>query len=59
MQVRAFERYIPLNGHRPEKTCLPGFANNTGSDQPMHSRRLICAFVIRFLESIICNLALG
>ena len=38
---------------RREKTCLRGFANNTGSDQPAHPRRLIRAFVIRFLESII------
>ena len=40
-----------------EKTCLKGFANNTGTDQPAHPRSLISAFVIRFLESIICKLA--
>ena len=32
---------------------------NTGTDQPAHPRRLISAFIIRFLESIICNLATG
>ena len=37
-----------------EKICLRGFANNTGADQPAHSRSLISAFVIRFFESIIC-----
>ena len=31
-----------------------GFANNTGADQPAHPRSLIRAFVIHFLESIIC-----
>ena len=45
-----------LYGLQREKTCLRGFANNTGADQPAHSRSLISAFVIRFLESIICNL---
>ena len=42
-----------------EKTCLPGFANNTGADQPTHSRSLISTFVIRFLENFICKLATG
>ena len=36
-----------------------GFANNTGADQPAHPCRLISAFVIRFLESIIYGLATG
>ena len=42
-----------LCGPRREKTCLPGFANNKGADQPAHPRRLISAFVILFLESTI------
>ena len=42
------------DGPRREKTCLRGFANNTGADQPAHPRSLISAFVIRCLESIIC-----
>ena len=46
-------------GPRREKTCLRGFANNTGADQPALLRSLISAFVIRFLESIICYLASG
>ena len=46
-----------LFGPRREKTCLRGFANNIGADQPAHPRSLISAFVIRFLESIICTLA--
>ena len=45
-------RTIPY-GPRREKTCLRGFVNNTGAVQPAHLRRLISAFVIRFLESII------
>ena len=48
-----------LNGPQREKTCLRGFANNTGADQPAHPPSLISAFVIRFLKSIICKLATG
>ena len=33
-----------------------GFANNKDADQPVHLRRLISAFVIRLLESIISKL---
>ena len=39
---------------RPENLSS-GFANNTGADQPAHPRSLISAFVIHFLESIICR----
>ena len=39
-----------------EKTCLRRFANNKGADQPVHPRRLISVFVIRFLESTISKL---
>ena len=46
-------------GPRREKTCLRRFANNTGADQPAHTRSLISAFVIRYLESNICKLATG
>ena len=45
--------YGPLR----EKTCLRRFANNTGADQPAHPHRLISAFVILFLEGLICKLA--
>ena len=48
-----------LFGPRREKTCLRWFANNIGADQPAHPRSLISAFVIRFLERIICKLAAG
>ena len=44
-------------GPRREKTCLRGFANNTGADQPAHTHSLICPFVVRFLESIISRFA--
>ena len=46
-----------LIGPRREETCLRGFANNTGADQPAHQRSLISAFVIHFLVSIIYKLA--
>ena len=29
------------------------YANNKSADQPAHPRRLICAFVVRCLDSII------
>ena len=32
-------------------------ANNKGVDQPAHMRSLVSALVIRYLESIIVNLA--
>ena len=48
-------------GPRREKTRFPGgggrVANNTVSDQPVHPRSLISAFVIRFFEKFICKLA--
>ena len=31
-----------------EKTCLRGFVNNTGADQPAHTRSLISTIVFRF-----------
>ena len=40
-----------------EKTSLRGFANNIGADQPAHPCRLISAFVIRSLESLISKVA--
>ena len=50
---------VLLYGPRCEKNCLLGFANNTGTDQPAHPRSLISPVVIRFLESMICNIAAG
>ena len=46
-------------GPRHKRTCLRGFVNNTGADQPAHQRSLISTFVIDFLESTIFNLATG
>ena len=39
-----------------ENLFLP-YANNKGADQPAHPRSLISAFVVRYLDSIICILA--
>ena len=50
---------ISKYGPRREKTCLRAFANITGADQPAHPRSLISAFVVLFLESIICKFATG
>ena len=49
--------YLLSDGPRRDKTCLRGFANNKGADQPAHPRSLISAFVIRLLESTTFNLA--
>ena len=49
--------FINYNGPRRKKTCLWGFANNKGADQPAHPRSLISAFVFCILESIISRLA--
>ena len=35
-----------LFGPQHEKTCLRGFTNDTGADQPVHPRSLISAFLI-------------
>ena len=51
--------FTSLYGRQREKTCLWEFANNTGANQPAHQRSQISAFVILFLESIICKLATG
>ena len=48
---------LGLYGPRHAKTCLQGFANNTGTDQPAHPRRLISAFIICFLLIIVSRLA--
>ena len=45
-----------IYGPRREKTCLRGFANNTGADQPAHPHSLISACVIHFLQSIVSRL---
>ena len=50
---------LSIYGPRCEKTCLRGFLNNTGTDQRAHLRSLVSAFVVHFLESIICKLATG
>ena len=39
------------------RTCLRGFANNKGADQPVCQRSLISPFVILLLEGMISRLA--
>ena len=41
------------------QSLLLPYANNRGTDQPVHPRRLICAFVFRCLDSIISLLAIA
>ena len=45
-----------LYGSRREKTFLWEFANNTGADQPAHSRSLFSTFVIRIMETTMSKL---
>ena len=54
---RERELLVYFIGPRRKKTCLRGFANNTGAEQPAHPRSLISPFVIRFLECTMCKLA--
>ena len=59
-KVRLHELYTVCQvvyGPQHKKTCLRGFANNTGADQPAHPRSLISAFMISILESTIPKLA--
>ena len=51
--IRVPRNISRLFGPRREKTCLRGFQNNTGADQPAQPRSLISAFVICFLECTI------
>ena len=37
-----------------EKMWLMSYGNNKGADQPARMRRLISAFIVRCLDSIIC-----
>ena len=39
--------------------CLMPYANNKGADQPAHPRSLISTFVVRYLDSMICVLAIS
>ena len=48
---------LPLYGTGREKTCLPGFANSKGADQPVQLHSLISAIVIGLFESISSRLA--
>ena len=62
MMGMSSQNYLEFSNHnifgpRREKTRLQGFVNNKGADQLAHPRRLISAFLIRFLDSIISKLA--
>ena len=39
--------------------CLMVYMNNKGADQPAHPCSLISTFVVRYLDSMICILALS
>ena len=45
-----------INWALTRESLSSGVCDNKGPDQPAHPRRLISAFVIRFLESIISKL---
>ena len=50
---------LPPYGPGRAKMCLMPYANNKGADQPAHLRSLISTFVVRFLDSMICILAIS
>ena len=60
-------RYFLFAAHDPKciiwgltrENLSSGVCVNTGADQHAHSRSLISAFVIRFVERSICKLATG
>ena len=49
--------FSDIFGLQCEKTCLRGFGNNKGADQPAHLRSLVSAFVICLLETFIPKIA--
>ena len=59
MKLEYYRNGTPITGPRREKTCLRGFADTKGADQPTHLHqpvhpcRLISVFDIRLLVSII------
>ena len=53
------QRNKNIYGPGHAKTCLMPYANNKGADQPAHPRSLISTFVVRFLDSMICILAMS
>ena len=63
--VHVFNKQIPNLAKNMNKWTLmrkilsSGFANNKGADQPVFPNRLISAFAICLLESIISKLATG
>ena len=48
-----------LYGPGHAKMCLMPYANNKSADQPAHPRSLISTFLVRYLDSMICILALS
>ena len=51
--------HITSTGPGHVKTCLMPYANNKGADQPVHPRSLISTFVVRYLDRMICILAIS
>ena len=49
--------YYSHMGFDARKTVFGGLQTKKSADQPAHPRRLISAFVIRLLESIVSKLA--
>ena len=41
------------------ETCLKPYANNKSADQPAYPRSLISTFIVRYLDSMICILAIS
>ena len=54
----AIDRQEKVYRPGPAKTCLMPYANNECADQPAHPHSLISTFVVRYLGSMICILAI-
>ena len=52
-EISIFFYHVYSLGFGVRTPVFGGFANNKGADQHAHPRKLISAFVIRFLDSII------
>ena len=58
-KLQTLHVYVPRGEKTCGVTCLRGFANNKGADQPAHIHRLISTFVFPLLKSIISRAATG
>ena len=59
VSLGVYSEYLPHTWASALVNISSGFANNKGAEQSAHPRRLISAFVNRFLESILSKVAIS